>query len=294
MISIVVPVYNKQKTIERCIQSIIQQTYKDWELIIVDDGSTDFSATKIKSFLKDSRIHYIYKENGGVSSARNKGIDFAQGEWSIYIDADDYFMPNALYTLLSTANKYKSNISSGNFWVEQGTKREKYCYGDEGIIRNNFRAWYLRTFFPRAGSTLYKTSLLKQYKFDENLIRYEDAKSLFDIMRTNEIAYTPDYVMVYSLDNTGLSKPANDISKDFIFSLEFTNKPFWERVILLNLINQGFHNYPKRKSLLRKKYAKYIPFAYIERILNYIIKIYYKLERIPYFLTPYKKHNPNI
>lgn len=280
MISVIISIYNKQETIERCIQSVMQQTYTDWELILVDDGSTDSSAKRIKHFLIDTRIHYIYKKNGGVSSARNKGIEMAQGEWSIYIDADDYFMPNALYTLLCTANKYKLNISSGNFWIELGTTRKQYCHGKERIIKNNFRAWYLKTFFPRAGSTLFKTSLLKQHKFDENLVRYEDAKSLLDIMRTNKIAYTPECIMVYSLNNLGLSKPANELTKDFIFSIDFASKTYWERIILANLINQGLHIYPKEKSFLRKKYAPYMPLIYSEHICSYFIRMYYKLKKL--------------
>lgn len=280
MISVIIPLYNKEEAIEQCIQSILQQTYKDWELIIVDDGSTDSSSAKVKPFLKDSRIHYIYKENGGVSSARNRGIDLAQGEWSIYLDADDYLAPNALHSLITTANKYKVNIISGNFWIEKGNIRTRYCYGKERIVKENFRAWYFKTCCPRAGNTLFKTNLLKRHKFDENLVRYEDTKSLFDIIRTNKIAYIPEPVMVYSLNNLSLSKPTNETTKDFIFSIDFTNKPFWERINLANLINQGLHLYPKEKSFLRKKYAPFMPLIYIEHIFSYFLRTYYKLKKL--------------
>lgn len=280
MISIIIPLYNKEEAIERCIQSILQQTYTDWELIIVDDGSTDSSSVKVKPFLRDSRIHYIYKENGGVSCARNKGIDLAKGEWSIYLDADDYLIPNALHTLISTANKYNVNIISGNFWIEKGNIRTRYCYGKERIVKENFRAWYLRTCYIRTGNTLFKTYILKQHRFDENLTRYEDAKWAFDIMRENKIVYTPHCVMAYSQNQLGLSKPTNDKSKDFIFSIDFTNKPFWERVIFASLINQGLHLYPKEKSFLRKKYASFLPFIYTEHIFSYFIRAYYKFKKL--------------
>lgn len=280
MISVIVPLYNKQAAIEQCIQSIVQQTYKDWELIIIDDGSTDSSSEKVKPFLRDSRIHYIYKENGGVSSARNKGIDLAQGEWSIYLDADDYLTPNALHSLISTANKYKVNIISGNFWIEKGNIRRRHCHGkEERIVKDNFRAWYFRTCFIRTGNTLFKTYILKQHKFDENFSRYEDAKWAFDIMRENKIAYIPDCVMIYSQNQLELSKPTNDTSKDFIFSVDFTNKPFWERLILASLINQGLYLYPKEKSFLCKKYASFMPFVYIEHLFYYFMRVYYILKK---------------
>lgn len=280
MISIIIPLYNKEKAIAQCIQSVIQQTYTDWELIIVDDGSTDSSASKVKPFLEDSRIHYIYKENGGVSSARNKGIDLAQGEWSIYLDADDYFLPNALCTLLNIAIKYKLDISSGNFFLQKGNKKEKVCYGKERVIKNNFRALYFQSYGPRAGNTLFKTFILKQHKFNETLIRYEDAESIFNIIRTNKVAYTSVCVMTYSLNNISLSKPVSDISKDFIFSIDFTNKSFWERIILAQLINQGLRIYPKEKSFLYNKYASLMPLIYFEHILRYVPKIFRKLRKV--------------
>ena len=89
MISIVVPAYNAEKTINRCIESIMCQTYEDWELIIVDDGSNDDTFFRCQSFT-DERIKVFHKKNGGVSSARNLGISKAIGDYLTFIDADDY------------------------------------------------------------------------------------------------------------------------------------------------------------------------------------------------------------
>lgn len=114
-ISIIVPVYNKQKQIERCILSVVKQSYKEWELILIDDGSTDDSAFIIQSYLSDSRISYFYKENGGVSSARNMGMKKASGEWIIFLDADDYFLPNALSILFDFAFSHGTLIAAANF-----------------------------------------------------------------------------------------------------------------------------------------------------------------------------------
>lgn len=91
MISVIVPVYNAESTIRRCVNSIIDQVYRNWELILVDDGSTDSSLAICKQYAENhDSIHVIHKQNGGVSSARNIGMESAIGQWIIFVDADDY------------------------------------------------------------------------------------------------------------------------------------------------------------------------------------------------------------
>lgn len=91
MISIIVPVYNIEKYLQRCIESILAQKFVDFELLLIDDGSKDKSGDICDNFaLKDKRIKVFHKENGGVSSARNLGIAKAQGEWITFIDSDDW------------------------------------------------------------------------------------------------------------------------------------------------------------------------------------------------------------
>lgn len=96
-VSIIVPVYKAEKYLNRCIDSILAQTFTDWELLLIDDGSTDRSGDICDEYAKkDTRIRVFHKENGGVSSARNLGLDSAQGEWVTFIDADDYILPDFL------------------------------------------------------------------------------------------------------------------------------------------------------------------------------------------------------
>lgn len=91
MISIIVPVYNAEKTLNRCIDSILSQTYQDWELLLINDGSRDDSLAISKEYaLSDKRIKVLDKLNGGVSSARNMGLDNAKGDWITFVDSDDY------------------------------------------------------------------------------------------------------------------------------------------------------------------------------------------------------------
>ncbi|HAS37211.1 MAG TPA: glycosyltransferase family 2 protein, partial [Ruminococcaceae bacterium] len=91
LVSIIIPVYNLEKYIKHCLESVVNQTYKELEIICIDDGSTDGSAEIIKSMAEnDPRIKYIYQENAGVSAARNKGLDTATGEYVMFVDGDDY------------------------------------------------------------------------------------------------------------------------------------------------------------------------------------------------------------
>ena len=108
MISIIVPVYNTEKYLDQCIQSILAQTYNDFELLLIDDGSTDSSGAICDKYAEqDSRVRVFHKDNGGVSSARNMGLDNAKGEWITFVDADDELYIDALKVL--------AEISSNTF-----------------------------------------------------------------------------------------------------------------------------------------------------------------------------------
>lgn len=105
MVSVVIPLYNNASTIERAIRSVLRQTMPDFELIIVDDGSTDGGAEVVKA-IEDSRIQLITQPNRGVSSARNQGIKAAKCKWVAFLDADDEWKPQFLETVLSLSQKY--------------------------------------------------------------------------------------------------------------------------------------------------------------------------------------------
>lgn len=114
MVSIIVPVYNCIASLVWCVHSILHQTYTDYELFLVDDGSTDGSGKLCDRFAaEDDRIRVIHKPNGGVSSARNAGIDAATGGYITFCDSDDYLEPDYLETLVQTA---KSNPDCGHIW----------------------------------------------------------------------------------------------------------------------------------------------------------------------------------
>lgn len=113
MISIIIPVYNAKKYLCKCLDSILSQSFKNWECILVDDGSIDDSGRICDDYAeKESRFHVIHKKNGGVSSARNIGLDNANGKWVTFIDADDYVLPSFLENLMVNT-EHEDLICSG-------------------------------------------------------------------------------------------------------------------------------------------------------------------------------------
>lgn len=289
MISVIVPLYNKETAIARCINSVMIQSLSDWELIIVDDGSTDKSSVVVETYLSDKRIKYLPKSNGGVSSARNYGVCHAKGEWIIYIDADDYFLPNGLEVLLSLARKYNVDIATGNFLTELNGDKHPFLWGKrERLVNDNFRSWFFQNACPRAGAALFKADLLKKYLFDESLCRYEDAKALFDILRVNQMVYTPSYVMVYSKDILGLSRRANYFFNDFISCMDFNEKPFWEKILLGNLVSQGLVLYADHSAQIKENYRDYMKWSCYANIFNQVNRLRSLFRKIVYYLGPNK------
>lgn len=125
-ISIIVPVYNADKWLNRCIDSILGQTFTDFELLLVDDGSKDGSGVICDAYAEaDSRVRVFHKPNGGVSSARNLGIDNANGEWIAFCDADDYVLSDWLDNFDFISNANEDIICQGIVWIRPGKEKWK-------------------------------------------------------------------------------------------------------------------------------------------------------------------------
>ncbi len=117
LISIIIPVYNVERYLRECIDSIIAQTYKNLEIILVDDGSSDKSGEICDEYSKkDSRIKVIHKKNGGLSDARNVALDITKGDYIGFIDSDDYIEKDMFQILYNLAEEYNAEISSISFY----------------------------------------------------------------------------------------------------------------------------------------------------------------------------------
>ena len=119
LVSVIVPVYKVEKYLDKCVESIVGQTYKNLEIILVDDGSPDNCPAMCDKWAdRDSRIKVIHKQNGGVSSARNAGIDAVQGEFIGFVDSDDWLEPDMYDCLVKNALEYNADISRCGYFVD--------------------------------------------------------------------------------------------------------------------------------------------------------------------------------
>lgn len=264
-ISVIIPVYNEEENLIRCVQSVLCQSYENYEILLINDGSTDSSGDICDEYAsRDFRVYVYHKPNEGVSKTRNYGIAKSSGEYIMFLDSDDYLLPNALEILYSGIVDYNTTISTANFYVER-LRREVFCNGWRNcVVNNNFRAWYLNSICLCAGTTLYHRSLIDDRMFNPSLSRYEDVECLFDIIRTNQICYQDKCVMVYSVGEPGLSAKCKDRHKDYIFHMDFKGKSFWEKMELGCKLNEGFALYPEYREELCSKYEPYLFYAKLD------------------------------
>ncbi|WP_224773291.1 glycosyltransferase family 2 protein [Metabacillus idriensis] len=181
-VSVVVPIYNVEKYIYRCIDSIINQTYSNIEIILVDDGSTDKCGEIIKDFSKaDSRIKIIHKKNGGLSDARNKGMEYVSGEFVLFVDSDDWLDTKIIEEMINNCLKYNADIVQTAFYYAYDDylllDNRIFSKDDHIIILNNISLMSELVINERvknfAWGKLYKTDLIKDIPFEKGVL-FED------------------------------------------------------------------------------------------------------------------------
>lgn len=193
MFTIITPVYNREKTIRLAVESVMKQTCGDWEMLLIDDGSTDHTGDVCKEYAShDARMHYIYKENGGVSTARNVGLKCAAGRYILFLDSDDFFQPNTLEVLHAK--------------IDADPQLDLICFGfgkwtpvqdgkDRLVGQEEVRSILLPTFlniYPQNGNFVevyvwnkcYKANFLREngIMFNENKRTWEDGSFIIDCL----------------------------------------------------------------------------------------------------------------
>lgn len=222
-ISVIVPVYKAEQYLERCVKSILEQTYQNFELILVDDGSPDGSPILCDKWAeKDSRVYVIHKENGGASSARNAGLKIAKGNWIAFADSDDWLDRTALKTLYDLANQYNVPMAIGGMRVVQEYTDAQTVAKQETVVLS--RADLMSRFFRLNGepdthsvcATLIRRDILEAYHFIEGKMN-EDVEACYYLARKCEGAvYTSKPVYFYfknveGVTNSGFSKKKLDL-----------------------------------------------------------------------------------
>lgn len=177
LVSIIIPAYNEEKTIAGCLKSVLCQTYQNIEVILVDDGSSDATQKIAESFTADLRFRYFRKENGGVSSARNAGLERANGEYIQFVDGDDSVAPDMTERLVSLMREQNGDLVVCGFRSSDGSFQRKLpdqlLQGEEEI-QNRFPGLFEAQYMNSPCNKLYRRELCRGLSFPEEVSSGED------------------------------------------------------------------------------------------------------------------------
>lgn len=260
-VSIIVPIYNKEKFLEKCIQSIINQTYENIEILLINDGSTDYSEAICKKYINMEKIKYISIKNGGVSKARNIGIQNASGDYIVFIDADDYVDKYYIESLYS----FDYDLVVEGYFKDTNGKKEKFeimegIYSKENIlsllkqkeIANIFSVPYLKLFdlnIIRKNNLFFNTLLSFGEDFDFVLRYIKNIKK--DVLLKNESHYF-NRIENESLSRSKIPNIWNQLSIVFntvceLYSSSTDRDYFFLRFLKISLLNSNFKKYSNFK-----------------------------------------------
>lgn len=208
LVSVIIPIYNVEKYLDRCIKTIIEQKYNNLEIILVDDGSPDNCGKICDDWAKkDNRIKVIHKKNGGVSSARNTGLDIATGEYISFIDPDDIIHPNYYDILISQVGNADCIICSYKKFSNEIEFENRYIYTTETM--NSIEA-IKKGFFKNPDifyvvwNKIIKSDIAKMQRFNETMKNGEDSLFAYNvIISCNEIKYTEAPLYGYYIREDG-------------------------------------------------------------------------------------------
>jgi len=197
--TIIIPTYNRSENLSRSILSVLSQAFKDWELIVVDDGSTDNTKEVFSSF-NDARLQYHHQENKGRSAARNHGIEKAKGEFIMFLDDDDYILERHLDVFYNSGLKKDRVYRTG--FIEEGVSGS---VNSNHYDINEYDQPYIFTLLNMAGigSQVYPKGIIKKYRFPEQFSYWEDTYFLAEILLDHGLEQIDDRTYVYrvSFDN---------------------------------------------------------------------------------------------
>lgn len=238
LVSVIIPVYDVEDYVEECIESVISQTYTNLEIIIVNDGSKDSSRFKCSRIAeKDERIKIIDKENGGLSSARNAGLEISNGDFLSFVDSDDYIDNRMLETLVSLIIEKSADIACCNY--DEVNEKSEYIFTHkvrfEGVeTYERYRALELMLaenyFKCFACNKLFRRTLFDGIRYPEGK-HYEDIITLYELLiKSNKLVFTSKVLYHYR------------VRRNSITHTKFTNKKYDLLIPIRQIFNENKHN----------------------------------------------------
>ena len=243
MVSIIIPAYNAENTIIESLNSVFAQTYKNFEVIVVNDGSTDNTSNLLENY--SHQIKILSTENKGVSHARNLGFMHSKGNYIQYLDADDLLVPEKLFIQLMALQENNADVAYGN-WQKFRLENDQYII-TESIIRQidgDLELALFTDFWCPPAALLYSRRICEQLIWKENLPIIQDARYLLDAAIQGNFIYTPVLVAKYRIAQTHSLSQKSDLN--FLKDLYQNTKEVYQ------LWKPNFEKQPRRKDAIIK------------------------------------------
>lgn len=316
-VSIIIPVYNCESTINRCIDSLLLQTYKNFNLIVIDDGSSDNTLNCLKKYKENNKVKIVIQENMGVSTARNQGLLLAEGDYICFVDADDYVEKTYLEDLINGLNSFNGDIDMAVVNIMNkdldGNLISKSNYNDGIKSHTEFVSQILDYTGPQGylWNKIFKLPIIKKYKitFDTNLsicedllfcINYLEHARYVNVLNSNDYNYINDPMSLTGSMQVG-EQSNLDRWLDYLKAFELINKKVKNnvtaklncetRIVQASLTIIRIMNIKKIKEQCLRKELKQKIDKYKISFKNSTITtkkqkiIFHLYEKLPFFLT---------
>lgn len=302
LISIIVPIYNTEKYLHECLDSILNQSYTNFEVLLINDGSTDSSGTICQEYVeRDSRFRYFEKDNGGVASARNLGLERSEGTYITFIDSDDWVEFNyleVLYTALKendtdvAISTYKRFAQDGVFYLRSYSKENDEFLNIGKRNRNSFleilpKLGELDHSFYSISSKLIKREIIGNLLFDEQVSYAEDLNFFFRLyLGVESVVYVRDYTYIYRTHDASTSQNFNELKAlheleifkrmfQQIEKMGITTFQYFRR--LKNLVASRIAGFPTSKAI--REYESFVSevrerVTYPQPLISLVVPIY--------------------
>lgn len=273
-ISVVIPLYNKEKSIAQNLKSVLNQAYTHFEIVVVDDGSTDKSVEEVRS-IGDDRIQLLGQSNAGPSKARNTGVKNSKGDWIVFLDADDELLPDALSIFAEIIVEHQDvDIIDCNRYVRRGNDEQLGFHPLEGYVKNPFKECFYGLVSPGEGRAAFRKTLLLKRPYHEKIRRFEDAELIIRLLSDAKVYSSRKATMIVNCDFSAASHPRKDVMEDYFAYLDFSKGGFWRKMCVYRTFLEERELYPEYgKSHYSKMYKRY-DWLLMYKLLNWFGKFF--------------------
>ncbi len=294
-VSVIVPIYNTEKYIDRCVQSILNQTYQNFEILLIDDGSTDCSYEICRKYESLDNVRIFHQENKGLSATRNYGIKESNGDYVFYVDSDDYISKDCLETLVRMANKYDAKIcaASFGFFNDHGAIGRKDCNSIEKCFSNISACknlLYGKAFYTSSCNILIERNIALANLFPIGKFHEDEFTTFRYLLATSKAAFTTKITYYYYQRQGSImhvcGKQVIDALRAADNYVTFMNKNIPSLVHAAenkkySLYYTMIRDYPELKDTYPDEY---------KCAIEYLLKYKWKIVFLPYFNLGTKKN----